>query len=366
MMIEKVESNQVLETIYLSEELRDFAFLCISTSNLASIDSALKLIWDNHTTNLALECGQTVKQFIQTSEIGESYFVKMQNILNDYNAKIIKKDGFENISEVLASWFANKINKVQDNKPYKLPILGLEYLEVSNGELVSIVARTKSGKTTFLTQIALDCINHNTPVLFFTLEDTKSGIIDKLLALKIGVNLKTMQLFGSPNFIDNSGVETRLTKAISEIEQSRIGFVDGVNIGLGDIRAIISKFNSKYPNGVVIIDQLQKIKHKELNKVIRYDAIVENLKNQAQEFKVKIFLAHQLNREIEKESGRFPTTSDIKDCGRIEEGSDLIVMFAKEDEKTNADRLCTVVSRHFPGKKTRLKWEDALVKFKTA
>ena len=276
--------------------------------------------------------------------------------------------------DLLNGWLENKANALSSHlDTYKLPFIGLgkeaseNTVFVKQGHLVSVVARTKSGKTTFLSQIALDLLKKNIPVLIVTLEIKPDELMDKIIAYKANVNPLAVQNFGKEGQSEFN--QKAIVEAMGELEKLPLYMEHNANCSVNQVVNWVKKFKKENPRGAVLIDQLQFISsgQKFDSRIYEYDFIIKKLKQLALETSTMVFVAHQLNRDIERrnEARPFPITSDIKDCGRIEEVSDLLIMFARNNEKDDETRYTTIISRHQQGGQSYLKWDKTKGKFET-
>lgn len=276
--------------------------------------------------------------------------------------------------DLLNGWLENKANALSSHlDTYKLPFIGLgektseNTVFVKQGHLVSVVARTKSGKTTFLSQIALNMLSKNIPVLIVTLEIKPDELMDKIIAYKANVNPLAVQNFGKEGQSEFN--QKAIVEAMGELEKLPLYMEHNANCSVNQVVNWVKKFKKENPRGAVLIDQLQFISsgQKFDSRIYEYDFIIKKLKQLALETSTMVFVAHQLNRDIERrnEARPFPITSDIKDCGRIEEVSDLLIMFARNNEKDDETRYTTIISRHQQGGQSYLKWDKTKGKFET-
>lgn len=356
------KSGQLFDLIDLPGNLKTYATICISLTHTGTIDSGLNLVWSAYVARQADRMHMDMDKYSQTKE-GKEYFDKMEKILKTYQDKIKKTNNLIPIQDVMVDYIENKTKK--QGHTYKFNIGNLSKYGISSGHLATFVARTKAGKTTMLVQIANDMLNKGLPVLFITLEEPKFDIINKFIGIKTGFNLAAIKAYGSDDFSLGDDAMGIIASKIQVLSEQKIFIVDGHQTSLGDIQNYIQKFVEAYgEDGTVFVDQLQHIYHQEREKIVRYDDIMYQLKNYAMDHNVKIILAHQMNRMIEVSGSRFPTTSDIKDSGRVEEASDLLVMFAKEkQDDERSDRLCSVVARHYSGSSFKIGWDREKVKF---
>lgn len=332
----------------------------VTKSSMASPESSFYLVLDSYMARQAQELGIALATDINDNEEAKAIISTMESLLQEYQKNLEVKDNVFHISDILPKLF----EKVQDEGyVYNFNIAGLSDYSVKAGHLVSIVARTKSGKTSFLTQVGIDCLNKNKSVLFCSLEVNEIEIGTKLLACEANVNPLAVTHFG-----EDGQSETNfkaITTATQRMENKKLQIYKTSECYISELKHKIIEFAKNNENPVVIIDQLQFIRAGKQfkSKIEEYDYIMQEIKSTASKTNCIIMLAHQLNRDIERRDGKFPMTSDIKDCGRIEEISDLVLMFAKSQAEKDENRYCTIISRHMQSGKTILEWNTKKARF---
>ena len=97
----------------------------------------------------------------------------------------------------------------------------------------------------------------------------------------------------------------------------------------------------------MFIDYLQLIVGGEGdNLVSRIGYITRSLKLLAMQYEIPIFILSQLNRKVE-ETNREPNLSDLRDSGRIEEDSDVVIFL--HGDKENQDEVKFIVGKNRDG-----------------
>lgn len=83
----------------------------------------------------------------------------------------------------------------------------------------------------------------------------------------------------------------------------------------------------------LIVDYLQiaKAEAKAQNRVIEVDSIAVGLKALAQEFKIVVIAAAQLNRVSEHRTDKTPTLSDLRESGGIENNANIVILLHRDD-----------------------------------
>jgi replicative DNA helicase len=343
---------------------------CIRFSgDMTSFENGLVLLYQNYINREIFITGMSIVSLQKKNpEIG-GLMKEIELLVEDFNTKVSAKTvNLWKINDLINeqfSYWAEK-NLSENSGSFNLGIPGLTSYFVAKGHLACVVARTKSGKTTFLCQTALKALHEKRPVLFMSLEINQNELLNKILAIKAKVNPLATENFGAVG--KGSSTQTSLiTQNMDLLNEQELYIYHSSEPTMNELKHKIKEFVANNKNGVVLIDQLQFIlANKEFfSKTQEYDYILRKIKQWALQFNVPIFLAHQMNRDIEKRDQKYPQTSDIKDSGRVEEISDLLIMFAISTNSKEKDltRYCTIVSRHQKGGRFELYWDEKLAQF---
>lgn len=343
---------------------RDEIFLTYSKASLGSIESALSLLYECYIAREAYYLAVSVTEYTQNYQEGKDTAKKLEELIEGYNQKVdLQAYNLQSIDKVLEGYINYKATKWYKDRTTDFVFGGdLRGYTMSPGHLCSVVARTKAGKTTLLSQLALQALEQNRPVLFVSLEVDNNQIIDKMTAYKANLNPLATINYQNPKNYSKTQDEV-VSETLGWFQNKPLNFYHTPDCSLGDLRMKIKEFSKTNPQGVIFIDQLQFISTDQRfeSRIYQYDFIMRKIKQFALEFNCVVFLAHQLNRNIEMRENKYPQTSDIKDSGRIEEISDLLILFAQS--KNPDTRNCTIISRHMAGGYYELHWDKTKARF---
>ena len=190
--------------------------------------------------------------------------------------------------------------------------------------LYILAARPSCGKTAMLVGFSrVAAIENKLPTLFCTFESTPKELI-KRLACQIS---KTNQVHLRAGYMTTEDA-SKLCSAFGQISSSPLYIVNCIGMGIVAVQNVIRSYVERYGARLVLVDYLQKIrsKTKEEKKTYEISQVSEGLKSIAEENHIPIVCAAQLNRESEKQKGRPPMLSDLKDSGSIEQDADGVAM----------------------------------------
>jgi len=201
-----------------------------------------------------------------------------------------------------------------------------------DGDLIVIGARPSLGKTALTLASILNSAKNsdNTMYEFFSCEMSVGGIIDRLIAMNIGLPVGAMKnpMKYLPNIKD--GI-SKYSISAGNLSTLPIGISEETNLAL--IKAEIRKKVKQNPNKkhLFAIDHLGHVK---VDGVIEkrevYTIVVEELKALAKQLGVVIILVVQLNRGVTNREDKSPQLSDIRESGAVEEIADVIIFPHRE------------------------------------
>lgn len=199
----------------------------------------------------------------------------------------------------------------------------------NEGDLVIIAARPAMGKTSFVLNTALENIENNVGVVFFSLEMPAEQLMIRLLASKTNIPLQNLRKGDL-----NDAQWTTVTKAMEDLNTKKLFVDDNGSVNINQLRARVRKIAGNPENNIkmVIIDYLQlmqgtggKDRHLEVSEISR------GLKMLAREMKLPILALSQLNRGLENRPDKRPMLSDIRESGSIEQDADIIMFVYRDD-----------------------------------
>jgi replicative DNA helicase len=199
----------------------------------------------------------------------------------------------------------------------------------NEGDLVIIAARPAMGKTSLVLNTALQNIERDAGVIFFSLEMPAEQLMIRLLSAKTNIPLQNLRK-GDLN--DSQWSST--IKAMESLNTKKLFVDDNGSVNINQLRARVRKLAGNSENNIkmVVIDYLQlmsgtgnKDRHLEVSEISR------GLKMLAREMKLPIIALSQLNRGLENRPDKRPMLSDIRESGSIEQDADIIMFVYRDD-----------------------------------
>jgi replicative DNA helicase len=205
------------------------------------------------------------------------------------------------------------------------------------GEMIVIAARPSMGKTSLAMNIAEHvAIEEKLPVGVFSLEMTSDSLVLRMLCSRSRVNLRNVR----EGFLAERDFP-KLTGAAGKLANAPLFIDDTSGLSILQLRAKARRMWQQYGIKLFVIDYLQLLHSTARRAENRQQEIADisnGIKSLAKELDVPVIVLSQLNREIEKDKGRKPQMSDLRESGAIEQDADIVGLLykpgkGKEDEE---------------------------------
>lgn len=204
------------------------------------------------------------------------------------------------------------------------------------GEMIVIAARPSVGKTSLAMNIAEHvAIDNNIPVGVFSLEMTAESLVLRMLCSRSRVNLRNVR----DGFLAERDFP-KLTSSAGKLANAPLFIDDSSGLSILQLRAKARRMFQQYGIKLFVIDYLQLLHSASKRVENRQQEIADisgGIKALAKELNVPVIVLSQLNREVEKEKGRAPRLSDLRESGSIEQDADLVGLLYKPASKSDDD-----------------------------
>jgi replicative DNA helicase len=205
---------------------------------------------------------------------------------------------------------------------------------LQKGDLIIVAARPSMGKTSWVLNVAQSAaIEHQAPVAVFSLEMSKSQLVQRLLCSEARVDQQKLR----SGRLSQSDYQ-RIAAAAGKLNNAPIWIDDSPGGSVLEMRAKARRLKAEGGLGLLVIDYLQLMggggrvesRQQEVSQISR------GLKGLARELDVPVIALSQLSRGPEQRTDHRPQLSDLRDSGSIEQDADL-VMFLYRPEYYSSD-----------------------------
>ena len=326
------------------------ASLVDCTVSAVNIDALADLVLDKYKRRQLIKAGNEI--------IGLGYETQtdLEQVLERSEAKLLNvtKDVFGDTEPIpLASIMVNTFQTLEQRYRGENLIghyTGFYDLDtmlggLKPGRLVTVAARPGCGKSAFLGNVALNMGYNNLPVVIFSMEMGQEEWGDRLLSVVTSIE--------SGYFASGRIGKTQwepIAEGINKLSQLPIFIDDAPSISVCAISAKVRRLIAQYGQlGIVGIDYLGLLEGVDSdggNLAHSIGKVTRSLKQLSRECNVPVVLLCQLNRTVEGRQNKRPSLSDLRDSGRIEEDSDVVIGLYRDElyEPHSPDRgICEVI-----------------------
>jgi len=212
------------------------------------------------------------------------------------------------------------------------------------GEMVVIAARPSMGKTSLAMNIAEHvALDLGLPVGVFSLEMTADSLILRMLCSRARCNLRDINsgFLAERDFVKITGAAGKMSKAPLFID-------DTSGLSILQMRAKARRMHQQHGVKLLVVDYLQLMHstaRRAENRQQEVADISSGCKALAKELQVPCIVLSQLNREVEKEKGRKPRLSDLRESGAVEQDADVVAMlYRPEQDEDDGQDMATATA----------------------
>ena len=300
-------------------------------ANASSNSDYIDLLKERYNRSQLLDLSNQVriqaKQEMPVGEILSSIDAKLNDILIEDNQKSIGHVS-ESIKESL-----DTIIKARSTNGLSGIDTGFRDMNVLTGgwqpsDLIILAARAGLGKTTMASNYTLNVAKVLEPCAFFSLEMSKSQMINVLVSIMTGVSTQDMR-----NGTITDDDLALITQALGELDKMPLFIYDN-KFTISDISTTCRFLNRKYDLKFICVDYLQLVDSglsANTTKNSKVEHVSRSLKLLAKSEDFTALVLSQLSRAVETRGGdKRPMLSDLRDSGAIEQDADMIQFLFRE------------------------------------
>lgn len=293
----------------------------------------------------------------------------------------VTEDKSANTREAFKEFISSLGTKV-DDVGIQTGFYGIDMIINKLEGLIVLAGRPSTGKTALSINIAR-YVAQTKPVVFFSLEQTRESIFERMLAAEAEVNteeIRTGAYLGDEN-------HTRFVKDATErlipiLENIHVD--DNAAVNTSYITSVSRQKRFEWGDiGLIVVDYLHIMKlNDKANKVDALGDAVKELRALGKELKCPVLLLSQLSRQSDtqpfaggdhqQKRHRRPELTDLRSSGEIEQSADIVLFLYRESYydqlgQTPAEDVVEVIVRKNRNGRIgigTLGWVPRFVKFK--
>jgi replicative DNA helicase len=284
------------------------------------------------------------------------------------------KETFTPLKEVLAGTF-ERIDELHKTKGKIRGVLtGYKALDnilagLQDSDMIVLAARPSMGKTSLAISIAINAaVMHKVPVGFFSIEQSREQIVDRMLVSVAGVDSWRLR---TGNLSDSDF--PKIGQAMGILSEAPIFIDDTPRLNIVEMRAKARRLQAEHNMGLLVVDYLQLMEasspSRDGSRVQEMSEISRGVKAIARELNVPVLALSQLSRAVEMRQPKIPQLADLRDSGTIEQDSDVVLFIYREDyynedtERKNIADILIKKHRNGPTGRVELYFVPGQMKF---
>lgn len=368
-ILQLYDNRRAIDVVTLTEELERtkklelaggasaIAQLTSSVPSAANVFHYAQIVSEKGTLRRLISTASTITELgFQEDRAVDELVDEAERLVFEVSEQSVKQK-FEPIREILTRSF-ERIEDLHQNRGKTRGVpSGFRDLDnllsgLQASDLIILAARPSMGKTSFALNIAhYAAVQHKVPIGFFSLEQSKDQLVDRLVAGEASVDswkLRTGNLA-------NEDFE-RLSFAIGTLADAPLFIDDQPNMTVMEVRTKARRLQAEHGLGLIVIDYLQLMQGRQTrdaNRVQEISDISRGLKGLARELNVPVIALSQLSRAVEQRPDKRPVLSDLRESGSIEQDADVVIFIYREEyynpETENKNIAKILIRKHRNG-----------------
>ena len=313
------------------------ASLVDRTVSAVNIDALAQLVMDKYYRRQLIHVSGEIFELAhdQTQEMGKQLETAFTKVLEVNNSAIASQSEPTSLSSILIDAFERIEERNMGTRSSGITT-GFCHLNAMLGgfkpeKLITIAGRPAMGKSSFLGNLAFNISSlESLPTVIFSLEMGREEWGDRFLSQDVSIESIHLQ-----NGSISKSQWHPLAKSISKLSELPIYIDDSPILTVNLIRSKVKQLIAKHNRiGMVGIDYLQLMEGTDgdnYNLAFQIGKITRGLKQLARECNTTVVILSQLNRGVESRNIKRPMMSDLRESGRIEEDSDLVLLLYRDE-----------------------------------
>jgi replicative DNA helicase len=311
-----------------------------------------------------------------TLEAGEEWVSLLASRISSFATnQIAAGDGLRSLAQVgqdaITELRESRERGVTPGVPHGLRTLAAILPDLAPTDLITLAGRPGMGKSALLGQFAMSVAEAGHVVAIFSLEMSDVQLLWRMVSAPTGIPMNRLRKGDV-----HTGEESMVVQELSRLSDLDIWIDDTPRLSVMKIRARVDELARRMEVegrkiGLVAVDYLQLMSaNARLERHQQIGEITGELKALAKDYKVPVIQLAQLNRKVEDRSDKHPLMSDLKESGRIEEDSDVILFPFRQayyetpvNEATEVAEIIVAKHRNGPTGTAMVEWDKKSMRF---
>ena len=241
------------------------------------------------------------------------------------------------------------------------------------GSLIVVGAHPSVGKTAFVSNIARNAaVDHNVPVLIFSLEKTAKQLVDRLTTTESGLSGEKIRGGAELEPFEWEQLEYTLKRLMS----APLYIDDTPDICNSEFAVKARHAVKEKGVKLIIIDCIQMMKGPDgyqNNRTQEISAIIRTLKTTAMRLNVPVIAVSQLSRDTDKKYNGLnkPKLSNLRDSGALEHVADMVIFIHRpeftgmSEDPADREKAWIIIAKNSDGETCdiEMKYKPGQIKF---
>lgn len=324
-----------------------------------------------------IELGREIAAICYAEGVDSSEaLIKLESMFSTFLRSRVTDTNYESTTQAFNEFIDSLGVRIHDTSGTRTGFKQIDLILHKLEGMVILAGRPGLGKTAFATNVVKN-VGREKPVVFFSLEQPREQIFERILAAESGVPLEDIR----------TGVFIGNEPHVEAITEAKVRLRDLFhNVHIDDTSAVSSAYISSVARqkyfeqgqlGLIVVDYLHIMKLDQGPLVETLGNAVKDLRALGRELDCPVLLLSQLSRQPESQSDgekkvrRRPELSDLRSSGEIEQSADVVMFLHREsyyDQSGYAppeDEVEVIIKKNRNGRTgiTSLNWYPTIMKY---
>lgn len=326
---DKLQGNEKTLT-YFQDLVKESDKLIPNISNIMFYAETIK---GKSKLRAGIDLGREISAICYADNIDPDEAVQeLEGMFASFLQNRVLENKLESTGEAFKDFVASLGKRIDDDSGTKSGFIDLDLMLHNLEGLLILAARPSMGKTAFAINIIRN-VARERPVLFFSLEQSREQVFERLLSSEAEVNLEHIRT-GALDSIEEGKIK-EAERALAKV-MPRIYIDDRADVPTSYITSVTRQKKYEWGDiGLIVVDYLNIMRENGKQKVDALGDIVKELRALGKEVSCPVLLLAQLSRNNEqrtegKVKNRRPELVDLRSSGEIEQSADTVIFLYRD------------------------------------